>query len=220
MFSTAGTNPLEDLLRRARPSPWAIFWRSPVVCLARLLYTRRQIIYPTHTFQDTVSIVCISDTHNSQPQLPYADVLIHAGDLTQSGSFPELQKALDWIKEQLHPHKIVVAGNHDLLLDETCDDRLGGLQASTERLKLSWGDVIYLQDSRVLLRRLYAAMAGNCEYTAAQCHVDTEIGRFSIHVHRATASGRDECRKTLIYSLPTAHRGLIWIIQILAALDY
>lgn len=94
-----------------------------------------------------MSVVCVSDTHNSQPQLPHADILIHAGDLTQSGSFKEVQNALDWINRQPHPHKIVVAGNHDLLLDLTCDDRPGARHASEERAKLSWGDIVYLQDS-------------------------------------------------------------------------
>lgn len=146
MFSSNGQNTLEDLLHRPRPSPWARFWRSPVVYLARLLYTRRQTAQTAHT-KNTVSVVCLSDTHNSQPHIPYADILIHAGDLTQSGSFTELQKALDWIKEQPHRHKIVVAGNHDLLLDPAYDNRLGGSNASAERLKLSWGEVLYLHDS-------------------------------------------------------------------------
>ncbi|KAL2177257.1 uncharacterized protein P884DRAFT_270139 [Thermothelomyces heterothallicus CBS 202.75] len=74
---------------------------------------------------DAVSVVCVSDTHNSQPVLPDGDVLIHAGDLTQSGSLRELQAALDWLRAQLHPVKIVVAGNRDLLLDARCDGRRG-----------------------------------------------------------------------------------------------
>jgi 3',5'-cyclic AMP phosphodiesterase CpdA len=36
-------------------------------------------------------IVCISDTHNSTPRLPEGDVLIHAGDLTNQGSYSEVQ---------------------------------------------------------------------------------------------------------------------------------
>ncbi|KAJ4393005.1 hypothetical protein N0V93_002209 [Gnomoniopsis smithogilvyi] len=146
MFSSTRKKPLDDLLHRPRPSPWTIFWQSPVLYLAHMLYTRRQASNQVQS-ENTISVVCVSDTHNSQPQLPYADILIHAGDLTQSGSFPEVQNALDWIKGQPHPHKVVVAGNHDLLLDPACDDRRGGRQAAMERQKLSWGDVIYLQDS-------------------------------------------------------------------------
>lgn len=35
-------------------------------------------------------IVCISDTHNCTVKLPAGDVLIHAGDLTNQGSFSEV----------------------------------------------------------------------------------------------------------------------------------
>ena len=35
--------------------------------------------------------VCISDTHNSNVHLPDGDVLIHAGDLTNQGSYSEVR---------------------------------------------------------------------------------------------------------------------------------
>lgn len=35
-------------------------------------------------------IVCISDTHNCTVKLPKGDVLIHAGDLTNQGSYSEV----------------------------------------------------------------------------------------------------------------------------------
>lgn len=68
-------------------------------------------------------IVCISDTHLLQPPLPDGDVLIHAGDLTLSTgdnrerSFGELRHAAEWLERQPHRHKIVIAGNHDRVLD-------------------------------------------------------------------------------------------------------
>jgi hypothetical protein len=61
--------------------------------------------------------VCISDTHNSQPKLPVGDVLIHAGDLTNQGSFSELQKTVAWLEKAPFECKLVVAGNHDITLD-------------------------------------------------------------------------------------------------------
>jgi predicted phosphodiesterase len=58
--------------------------------------------------------VCISDTHNGSPngsfKLPKGDVLIHAGDLTNQGSYSELKKTIRWIEEADFETKIVVAG--------------------------------------------------------------------------------------------------------------
>ncbi|KAM3070629.1 hypothetical protein ACMFMF_008081 [Clarireedia jacksonii] len=65
--------------------------------------------------------VCISDTHNatapSSFQLPLGDVLIHAGDLTNQGSYSELRKTIKWIEDADFEAKIIVAGNHDITLD-------------------------------------------------------------------------------------------------------
>lgn len=36
--------------------------------------------------------VCISDTHNANIALPKGDVLIHAGDLTNKGSYSEVRR--------------------------------------------------------------------------------------------------------------------------------
>lgn len=65
-----------------------------------------------------LTLVCLSDTHNSKPaSLPAGDILVHAGDLSQFGTFREIQAQLTWLSTQPHRHKVVVAGNHDLLLD-------------------------------------------------------------------------------------------------------
>ena len=60
-------------------------------------------------------IVAVGDTHGSHRQLaiPDGDLLIHAGDLTRSGSLDELPDFVDWIESLPHAHKIVIAGNHD-----------------------------------------------------------------------------------------------------------
>ena len=61
-----------------------------------------------------VRIVCVSDTHNAAPgegyTLPKGDILLHAGDLTNQGTYAELKKAVDWIERADFPIKIVVAG--------------------------------------------------------------------------------------------------------------
>ncbi|KAK3327471.1 Metallo-dependent phosphatase-like protein [Cercophora scortea] len=62
-------------------------------------------------------IVCIGDTHNSTVKLPKGDVLIHAGDLTNQGSYSELSKSIQWLEKADFEAKIVIAGNHDITLD-------------------------------------------------------------------------------------------------------
>ncbi|KAK1998323.1 calcineurin-like phosphoesterase [Colletotrichum falcatum] len=61
--------------------------------------------------------VCVSDTHNTPVKLPKGDVLIHAGDLTNQGSYSELSRAVQWLEKADFETKIVIAGNHDLTLD-------------------------------------------------------------------------------------------------------
>ncbi|KAF2194969.1 Metallo-dependent phosphatase [Zopfia rhizophila CBS 207.26] len=62
-------------------------------------------------------VVCISDTHNQTPKLPKGDVLVHAGDLSNQGSYTELKKTVDWLEKANFEAKIVIAGNHDITLD-------------------------------------------------------------------------------------------------------
>jgi predicted phosphodiesterase len=57
-------------------------------------------------------IVCISDTHNQTPSLPKGDVLIHAGDLTNQGTFAEMKKTVEWIEKSDFEVRIVVGGTY------------------------------------------------------------------------------------------------------------
>ncbi|KAI1161915.1 Metallo-dependent phosphatase [Nemania serpens] len=136
---------LEALLYRPRPSAWQLFLQNPYVFLAHKIYSWRRIAKADESQENTLSVVCISDTHNSQCDIPDGDILIHAGDLTQSGSFEELQAAIAWLRQQPHAIKIAVAGNHELLLDPSKDDQNGSALAARERL--DWGGIVYLQDS-------------------------------------------------------------------------
>lgn len=79
-------------------------------------------------------ILILSDTHcapleaehggSTPPQLPFAaplpaaDVLIHCGDLTHTGSQEQYHRTLDMLSEIQTPIKLVIAGNHDLTLDK------------------------------------------------------------------------------------------------------
>jgi hypothetical protein len=79
--------------------------------------------------------------------------LIHAGDLTAHGTFDEIQTQLSWLSSQPHAYKIVIAGNHDILLDEACDAKFATrLENGVElRKKLDWGSVLYLRDEAIML---------------------------------------------------------------------
>ena len=61
-------------------------------------------------------IVAVADTHAFESHIervPDGDILIHAGDLSRSGALEEFRDAVAWVKSLPHPHKIVIAGNHD-----------------------------------------------------------------------------------------------------------
>ncbi|KAL6307091.1 Metallo-dependent phosphatase-like protein [Sparassis latifolia] len=65
--------------------------------------------------------VCISDTHSRQFAVPEGDVLLHSGDLTNSGTYKGFRSTIEWLADLPHPHKIIIAGNHDLPLDQNDD---------------------------------------------------------------------------------------------------
>lgn len=72
-----------------------------------------------------MKLTLISDTHNHQfrlKELPPADVLIHAGDLTSMGTVAELANVAKWMKELLKNKQfkkiVLTPGNHDFLFQD------------------------------------------------------------------------------------------------------
>jgi Icc-related predicted phosphoesterase len=64
----------------------------------------------------------MSDSHDCHDRidinsLPPADIFIHAGDFTQYSYRGEMDRFRDFLKRLPYKHKIVVAGNHDFVLD-------------------------------------------------------------------------------------------------------
>ena len=66
-----------------------------------------------------MKLVCISDTHReySKVKVPNGDVFIHAGDIDIWGYANELTVFNEWLGSLPHKYKIVIAGNHDKLLE-------------------------------------------------------------------------------------------------------
>lgn len=87
-------------------------------------------------------LVLISDTHNQCKSLaiPDGDVLVHAGDGTESGDFRGVAAFLAWMERQSHPRKIFIAGNHDWMFER--DPNIAQMM-----LRDSYPNITYLQDS-------------------------------------------------------------------------
>ncbi len=64
-------------------------------------------------------LVLVSDTHNlhSQVKVPEGDVLIHAGDISMLGHLEDIAAFDAWLAGLPHPHKVVIAGNHDFCFE-------------------------------------------------------------------------------------------------------
>lgn len=81
-------------------------------------------------------IVCLSDTHERETGLvvPDGDVLVHAGDFTGRGTFPAIAKFATWLSKWPHTHKVVIAGNHDMTLEDISDLKSPRYMDGTRRL--------------------------------------------------------------------------------------
>lgn len=63
-----------------------------------------------------MKFVCISDLHNlyNHIEVPHGDVLIIAGDVSNTGKPEELVAFNAWLGTLPHKYKVMIAGNHDL----------------------------------------------------------------------------------------------------------
>ena len=92
-----------------------------------------------------MKIMFLSDTHGRHleitelyGELPYVDIIVHSGDCTRYGEFEETDLFMNWFSKQNAKHKVLVAGNHDFVLQQM--DRRNWLLAN------NYG-VTYLEDS-------------------------------------------------------------------------
>lgn len=95
-----------------------------------------------------INIVCLSDTHDLiVPNVPDGDLLIHSGDLTNSGTAEDIQHQIDWLDSLPHRHKVIIAGNHDSWFDV----RSRRPEDKRDRRKLDFKRLHYLQNGSVTL---------------------------------------------------------------------
>lgn len=74
-------------------------------------------------------LVCVSDSHcqHRKIHVPDGDVFIHAGDFTCHGYETDVRDFAAWLRDLPHPHKIVIAGNHDVCFEEQPKDAVSWL---------------------------------------------------------------------------------------------
>ena len=79
------------------------------------------------------TLVLMSDTHGFHRDLvvPPGDILIHAGDLTQTGTLEELADVNAYFAGLPHPHKLVICGNHDFCFEREPERARATLTAAT-----------------------------------------------------------------------------------------
>jgi Icc-related predicted phosphoesterase len=65
-----------------------------------------------------MKIDCVSDLHGYYPKLEGGDLLIVAGDLTARNTIEEFEDFNYWLVHQDYPKKIIIAGNHDGILEK------------------------------------------------------------------------------------------------------
>ena len=154
-------------------TPWEKFRADPKPYLASKFHSDNdQAVKASSPRTGSLTIVCISDTHTLEPDLPDGDLLLHAGDLTNAGSFDEMQGQLDWLNRQSHKHKVVIAGkadlvnvlistvqtgfelsgNHDSILSPSfIKNRAPSKRRTTKDTRthkdLKWGSITYLENS-------------------------------------------------------------------------
>lgn len=96
-----------------------------------------------------VRVVLVSDTHERlhEVALPLGDVLVHTGDITfcARGGFSTLAAFNEYIGQLPHPHKIVIAGNHDRHIEHIGKEAARRLFTSAH----------YLENSGIRIRGLH-----------------------------------------------------------------
>eukprot|EP01084_Bolivina_argentea_P093267 167779_1 len=114
--------------------------------------------------ENVIKILAISDTHNLHKRiknLPKADILIHTGDFSDNGKLKSIKSYNKWIsklinEKKLFKYSILIAGNHDVTLDEEFYNKTAYCWGKKQDFKqckqlVRNGNFIYLEDNAVTL---------------------------------------------------------------------
>ncbi|KAL8769900.1 MAG: hypothetical protein Q9194_005313, partial [Teloschistes cf. exilis] len=124
---------------------------------AQAVKTRFCIISDTHS---TIPFPPNDRRHSYRNPLPAADVLLHAGDITNYGLIEEYEPMFEMLCKADAELKIVIAGNHDITLDEDYYEttgrslmHAGGMEQDTGKIREMWtgkrakeAGIVYLEE--------------------------------------------------------------------------
>ncbi|KAF9054543.1 metallophosphoesterase domain-containing protein 1 [Panaeolus papilionaceus] len=200
-------NEMDALFDRKPPTTWERFVASPLLFLARSIYSyTRPGPHDSENYPDSagtskpiavnkIRIVCISDTHDTQfcqPSLPEGDILIHAGDLTNSGTRLQLDNVLTWLESQPHPYKVFIAGNHDKCLQDV---------DTIQHISSTYPSLTYLCNSSTSISvRGRSLLVHGSPYTPKHGSGVFQYPRSSPHNYLPTGDPATELESTRIWS--------------------
>jgi hypothetical protein len=115
--------------------------------------------HPSWDRANFTRIVCVSDTHGLHRQMciPGADVLVHAGDFTNTGEHEQVRDLGAWLGELPMCHKVVIAGNHDVTFDPAYYEAKGRARFhpkggyDTGAVRASLTNCTYLEDETAVV---------------------------------------------------------------------
>lgn len=113
-----------------------------------------------------IRFICISDTHNRHAEISFdgldGDVLLHTGDWSEKGTVEETRSFIQWLAAQPFRHKVLIAGNHDIGMDDQCYDQIAACwknegDASPALVRVAVSEVasdsnlVYLENSSITI---------------------------------------------------------------------
>lgn len=133
-----------------------------------------------------INCVAISDLHNSFPKnLPSADVLFIAGDLTNKGEEGELLSAKAWLEEQKKKfkHILFTPGNHDITFEtkrQWAEETLG--------LKAYINEIVEIEGVKIFLSP-YSVQFGDWAFMKPDYSLANTVASWPLDIDVAVVHG-------------------------------